>query len=690
MITNNPYNVSLTGGGGHPDFSVDFSLYNQKNTAEKKPLHKKVLSVILKPLESIKIIFRAIKNSGSKTLSYAGVSFKHIVLGYYGDISSYRPTFEITLILFKTAFWIFQLTRCFFMNACSLIYKDIEGGKSSNEKLLGRFADGIDLSHMKTSQTAIDVSRIPATVVVGDLKKMFEEINFDKPGKDGYMAPTSLQEGKTLHTKADLKKSLDVFIDHVKKRTAFLGTPPQYDTPQLMKFYEQIENSVRFCIDKVNRDLQEFYQRNGSDSGNYGEKEKKEHYNLLENRARVAINLAIAGKYCGARYMGEATELYHLFSSDESAVKGTLQDTLNQLLAQKRGEIAKRQIARNMGAGVHDFGNYMDHLGQMLAIPGTENIVEHLSKNFDTPHYLKLFFDEYNADFILDAIQEKVIKSNPFREQILDWIRDQAGNWDKEAYDKKVQTSLARIQEILGKNEVDVQNKSYQKLQVLKRLVAHCKEAGEMLLLSYPERDDFLNEFFASDMVRQWMKENNASGLKILFSDDKYGQPLFEAVKKACLDKADLQLESAMEQTIIFQKKSQISADFPDLQSMQDDTLVRIIKGETPVQESLKNFYDRERGRLLCLAVLKKSARDINHTDLKTGPQTQTGQVVAGESTFEDKAGRSSDDEDEGEDEEDYGVVFAQKGLSPLVLEWIVVSQKILQTQHSLQDYKKI
>ena len=209
------------------------------------------------------------------------------------------------------------------------------------------------------------------------------------------MNPASIKEGSKTYSKEELKEGLKKFIERVKNRTAFLGTPPAYEIIRLFEFYQQIEDATRLSIHKVIDDLQKFTAANGTDTPNYSPSVMNTYKDLLENQARLAIDLAIAGKHCGARYMGDSMGAYYRLHGDGISAQDTLMDNLIETLALKRKEIAARRIAIDLGQDTHDFSNWMASLGKLLGIPGTQNIVEHLAHPLNIELHLGKFFGDY-------------------------------------------------------------------------------------------------------------------------------------------------------------------------------------------------------------------------------------------------------------------------------------------------------
>jgi hypothetical protein len=266
--------------------------------------------------------------------------------------------------------------------------------------------------------------------------------------------------------------------------------------PRLSAFYQQIENAVRYSIDKSNKDIAAFKTLNGD--RNYEGEEFKKYNGLLEDRARIAIDLAIAGKHCGARYMGEAMTIYGNMRGESTNDKGSLADCITELLARKRAEIANQHIQTHLGAGTHAYNKYMANLGQVLALPGTENIIEHLDTSIDRSKFLTIFFQDYTVDFIIETIQAEIKRSQAFREKILDWIRDYPNDWKKSDYADAVEQFAAQAQSQLNADSVST---AMQNAIQFQNLVNHVKNSQDLLFLG-DDMDKFIEQLFELETVK--------------------------------------------------------------------------------------------------------------------------------------------------------------------------------------------
>ncbi len=513
-----------------PLFSVDFRKYRQ---AEKVQETLTASGVAFRSLKLVALLFKAFGEAVFITLSYSGASFKQIVLGYYGK--GFKFPENGYLVVFKAAFWVLNLGWCVATTTLRLF---IHKAYPQSHEFLSKYSGGeINVAHIRTEEISIDVSGVAQNVTVDNLLQIYDEINFDDQEAPGYMSESSRKEEQKTYTKEELREGLEAFTRNVNGRVAFLGTPSAHDTPRLHAFYQQIEDAVRFSIHESNQRIADFKNKHG-DSPYKGEDLEK-YKGLLEDRARIAIDLAIAGKHCGARYMGEAMEVYQMFRGDTAIQGETLQDHLVEVLARKRLAIAKEEIQTKLGPSTHNYANYMANLGQVLALPGTKNIIEHLSTSFDRSRFLASFFEKYTVDCIIETVQEEVKHSQRFREKITDWIMDQIGEWDLVGRQQALQASLSKVQSIILEEAGD--SGLANDLQLLIDLSAHLRD-NRIELPSYEAGwDDFVQELLCEDEAEAWVRKKGVySEIKnrILFSCSQanLGENLFQLMKSVIVE----------------------------------------------------------------------------------------------------------------------------------------------------------
>jgi hypothetical protein len=602
----------------NPPFILDFSPYARQDVKlEPKNLSVRgdVKTVGIAVIKNVGFFFVAIAKASYSTGSNAGTSFKHIVLGYYGDLRVFRPTVNIYLVAFKVIVWVASMGWCIIATTARFIYqKNLD--PVFNQNLLNCFSDPeINVAHIKTNESAIDTSAIPEKVIIDHLLPIFDQIDFNDPQSLYYMAPGSRQEYGVPDTPSDLKKSLGKFVDNVKGRVPFLGTPPAYDTPRLMAFYQQIENATRFSLHKVstkyelakgNYDRFMIEQNNQIPAENdLAHQEyvslKNSYKNTFEDQARLAINLAMAGKHCGARYMGESMELYDAHNGEVSLGQATLEEAIVEILAAKRKEIARAEIQLHLGSGTHAYNNYLSSLGSILAIPGTENVIEHLSSQLSRPRYLKFFFKKYTVDCIISAINEKIKSSQIFREKIIDWLRDHSGDWNTQIDGNALAQLLSELNPILAREQVSEDYPLYLRFLSLQSLIFHLKEQKIPFPMVGNNWDEFIAELFILDSAKEWLGVNSKGGtpiekarlkdaIKSLFAENQLGPQLVQKVTETIERDSPLQVGDFSEKLLLLQKISLLSPH------MNQSVALRVIQGQKELTDAILEHKEQGRG----------------------------------------------------------------------------------------------
>ena len=542
----------------------------------------------------------------------------------------------------------FHLISIFFISFKDPARKNL-GSADHSVFLKGFASDELDVDHIKTEELELDASAVPEDITVDTLASIFDKINFTNPRAPGYMA-NSTRRG---FTPGQLKAQLRTFIERVNRREPFLGTPPSHDVPRLMDFYKQIEDAVRLCIQKVIKDVDEFVQQNGTDPSRFNAKQKKEYATLLGTQARLALDLAIAGGHCGARYMGEAMEAYYILYGQGLQSNKDLQGTLIEILAEKRKEIARGQIQTYLGENTHAFANYMGNMGQLIGIPGTKNIIEQISLNFDTYLYLERVFQAYNADVIIDTVQETIKKSQSFREKITDWIRDQVEDWNREQYEGEVDTIVRQIIEIRDSSGSE-ETPLTRSFEILQNVLTDLKNEKTPLPETKEGWDSFITELFALNQVKEKLDrvfdkevgENATQNaplekmrwrhkLKQSCSEQMLGSELSKALLMEVAKESAIFTPISPDQYLIkFNQKEKI-AKMKSILPLEEDTLSRLLTGQISLEETVKSYQEQARRNafLECFNL-----------------------------------------------EEDLEAMV-DKGLSKKLIEWILVSQKILTPQ---------
>ena len=478
-----------------PKFEVNFHEYSPAKEKELKqsPSIKKITVVFFES------VFNGIKSSKS----YLWTIIKREVLGLENNvIKNVSPNIVTTAfrVMIAGVQYFFGLTVSILKMFHTNLKNENPQVSEPKSKLDGFINEEINPAHMVAISRELSDSHVPADVKVDDLLKIFDEINFKEPDQLGFMPESSRKEGNTVYSIETFKKHLGKFVKNVNQKTPFLGTPRESDFIALNNFYQQITSAVRASIHASNDQLKAFYEENGEDKTSYNESQKKELNDILENRARIAIDLAFAGAHCGARYMGEVMQIYDSFYDQNFSQNLSLKDHLYEILDQKRLRVAKGNILEHFGNDTHAYGAYMQALGELLGLPNTINILEQLRRLDDISIHLRKFFESYTVDAIIDTIQQEFQKNLSLREKVYDWLKEQLNTWKKEEYDKKVEEAFQSFSEVISSaEEIAIPDDHFSvKFKLLIDSVSDRSAFGAIDIW-----DDFICEFFNLEHVKR-------------------------------------------------------------------------------------------------------------------------------------------------------------------------------------------
>lgn len=580
----------------NPPYIVDFK--------DIKPEVKE--QVVQSFLEKVKFIalaaIESVAMSAYLTLRHSGTSFKIVVLGMYGPII--RIPSNLHLAAFKVAFWMAGLGWGFITTASRLFMNKVNPETTWQLNLFASSAINVD--HIRTDESELDVSGVPDNVKVSDLAGIFKEINFNDPAKPGYFPPsTRVEEGSEISIEK-LSKALDLFITRINTREPFVGTPPSYDMPRLLSYYQQLENGVRLSLHKVNQDLEKFYALNGKDVSLYDEKQMNAYKDALSERSRLALDFAITASnhHCGTRYMGDVMSTYYYHYKESLRSGATLQESIIEVLAHKRKEIALMQIAIHFsgnGQSSHGYNQYMSNLGTLLGIPGTKNITEHfLDGTMDRNAMIKEFFTLYTVDAIIEAVNDSLKTSQPLRAKLDDWIKDQVKEWNKEKYQVLEDEYVPLIETLMKSEEKESVFTAY--FDDLLDLLAYLKEKNVELPAWKKSWNGYLEELCGLDQTKEWrqirfpgldmfkelMKMNELKGA---LSENKLGAELIDQLKNYIQAGTELNVSDFHEKSIELNRIKEIRKIVP----INEDTIRRILKGEVNLKEAVKDQLDLQR-----------------------------------------------------------------------------------------------
>jgi|GEM_PF-2198803 hypothetical protein len=570
-----------------PEFKVNFKQFLPKKTEQEEiGLIEKCTFIAQEIIRFVGIIFISTIKGAFLTLKYTYSSFSRLILDTLRITDFYFGAFKI-------AYWVFTQGFTFVSATGRFIF---EAYASPNELYLSQFLKGgIYPSHIQTKEVKLDVSDVPKEIKVDDLLTHFAAIDFTNQNSPFYM---TLRSGLT---KEQLEQRLKQLVERVNNRTAFLGTPPAYDNARLEAFYQQMENAIRLSLHKLETKLTAFLKKNPDASQSDDPAIKKEYQNHLENRSRMVIDLAIAGNRCGARYMGEVMEAYfHICGEGE--ISGTLQETIFQVLAEKRLKIARAQIQMYYGTDTHAFSKYMQNMGSILAIPGTESIIEHISQSFNIEEAMGRFFAAYDEACIIETIQEKLRQSQPFRELVIDWLKDQRDVWIP-PLEKSDEALVHEMQEIIDK-QLAISPEQDSILKVIGTVFSIDSNVQD-----YPSKDqpwdEFVDDLFALNQAKKIFLQEfpNLNVIDRLRKKNEFLSFLKYGISgKICREKFEKEKTPpvlSQEELIALQKIEQMRQVLP----IDQDILGRVLKQETDVGDVVRGYRTLEHDTQFLLAL---------------------------------------------------------------------------------------
>ena len=469
---------------------------------------------------------------------------------------------------------------------------------SSMHKEIDSLADPlINLKHLKATNLSINLEEIPDSIQIEQLRELFQEINFEKPDHPGYMPSSTRKDDDFTYSQQELYGALNQFLGRMQKKTAFSGTPPE-NTSEIKSFFAHIENVVRFCLYKVNKNYDEFMQKLGGIPPDSKDSNYKTYEDLLQAKARLVIDIALTGGHCGGRFMGTSIELYQTLRADREP-EGSLQNSLQGILSNLRERIANAQIAKLVNSlnsslqqehTAHAISSYMAKLGPILGLPGTKDCIEQSTLiPTSKSRLLRDFFQSYTPTSIKNEIKQKISSSQKLRESVVDWIKEQAGTWKQHEYNEK---ALDLLQEITLIQTEKNTSPLLDTVLLWQDLLAHLIFVEAQLPSKVHNWKNYVVEVISLEESKAFLKQKNLSFYsRIQFQNDLSSSkmeslcieplPLHELQQKASkLDKI-----KAINQTILAK----------GFQSLSEETLLRCLEGQANLHEALKDHSNRAR-----------------------------------------------------------------------------------------------
>jgi len=307
----------------------------------------------------------------------------------------------------------------------------------------------------------------PNNVVVDELLEFFDELNIQKQQRADYFDYKKMLRQTSKERIQDLREVLREFIQKVKERTDYTGTPS--DDNEREQFYQTIENALCHVIHKL--------------------KLQKNLEVTRKQKRDFIVVLLEEGELCGGKIYTTAVDLYF------KIVKGknpTLENNILSSLAEFR-KILFNALVPDNEQNVHDFNFLMRKIGVELGIPGAFEL-----SNFHDPYIgmpvktnraKKRFFELYTPyTAIQEWLKPKLKNEGNFREKFLAfWQQNVDDSWGKDMHND-IRMEVERLK---------AQNASNQELEAY-------LESKEVILGNDQSLDEALNEMrrhaFLSDL----------------------------------------------------------------------------------------------------------------------------------------------------------------------------------------------
>ncbi len=399
----------------------------------------------------------------------------------------------------------------------------------------------LNMNHLQIPEIQIDMSEVPANIRVRELLELFDNanyatdasrsrffpdqkgLNFKNPNEAGYI---NLGAEKDVNgwplTKDTLRSSLENLIVHIERRSAYRGSP-YAGTPELQQFYTTLENFIRFSIHRRLKEIEQLQERPKCKPPQGEPQEVFKKYDMaLRDFTRMTIDLGVLGGACASLWMSGAKFAYN---NVVSVSQGSLEERVKCLLARERETIAQIVIAQTCGSessvNTHVMAAFYAALGPQLGLVGSQGVIERGMYFIEDKkqELCQKFFNLYTPHYIREVIQKAYKlgddpqqQSAEFRELVLDWFKEQVGDWKRQEYQVKLEEVVVAINE-LKENSVPINSIP---LVPLNAVLDTLKTTGSIIVrnnqivirqngaeIVYETFEDFLTGIFTIKELRQ-------------------------------------------------------------------------------------------------------------------------------------------------------------------------------------------
>lgn len=307
-----------------------------------------------------------------------------------------------------------------------------------SEYLLAHIME-INPEHLTLSGISFEVHRCQdPSCSIEQLEELYLKINFTDSKHPFYYNPQLLvDDDQTTRLSPDLiLGGLKELISYTSTHAYHFGTPHE-GTEALKIYYDELENLLRHIVRLLKQE------------------------NDPELFAQTLVQLGLAGRYCGMRWIGDAHDLYLLLAS--KGVPPTLSDALYSELAILRSSLLKALSKGN----VHTYNNYIKQMGKELHIGGSSALGALVDPEQNEEDYIpkerahELFFRAYHPAKLIQTAEhffnQKLIKDPSV---LFNWFKENvAAHWQGElfqeleiAFKNNTDNAIAEFNKLLQKN----------------------------------------------------------------------------------------------------------------------------------------------------------------------------------------------------------------------------------------------
>lgn len=293
-----------------------------------------------------------------------------------------------------------------------------------NENIFFEF----DPTHLQLEEIDPAMMQTMETINIEEILNIFDQINFNDPSDVNYFDPEKLKNDIGIEyvkvSPEDARESLEKLIKNIKEKNPAFGTFEE-GTEILETYYKQLESVLKQIIFHC-REIDK-----ASQEGSF-----KDRRDAALEKIDAILTMAIAGLHCAGRWIGDALLTLELLKKEQL----DLEKILLRIQANHRLNIAEQMAFESAYKGdVHALNTILVMLGPEFKIPGYEYIIDKFHAKFEHEDLRNQFLSLYNANAITENICDKIKEKELYKNLVMQWFKQNLGDYKKEEYAKKVQ-----------------------------------------------------------------------------------------------------------------------------------------------------------------------------------------------------------------------------------------------------------